>query len=129
MHAFIIRSNFYMMRRAQFLAEREGFGAMMHSGMPMNPQHSVSQSACILSFGAKIKNTTREQYKGCEIDFTRLWCCNKVGSECTQLGAGLLEEQWSMQSNYQSCYIERGVWHVVYNIDHFNNNTKCIPVF
>jgi len=26
---------------------------MKHSGMPMNPQHSVSQSACILSLGAK----------------------------------------------------------------------------
>jgi len=60
----------------------------------MNPQHSVSQSACILSLGTEIKNNTREQcILGCEIDFTRLWCCNKIGSECTQLGAGLLEEQ------------------------------------
>jgi len=79
--------------------------------------------------GAEIKNNTREKCKGHEIDFTGLLCHNKIGSKCTQLEAGLLEEQWSMQNNYHSCYIEKGMWHVVYNVDHANNSAECIPVF
>jgi len=38
-----------------------GFGGMKYSGMPVNPQHSISQLVCILSLSSEIKNTIREQ--------------------------------------------------------------------
>ena len=39
------------------------FGGMKYSGMPVNPQHSVSHSACTLSLSSEIKNTARELKK------------------------------------------------------------------
>ena len=105
------------------------FGGMKYSGMPVNPQHSVSCPACILSLSSEIKNTAREQKNGCEAEITRLWCVHKVGSKCTHLGAGLLQEQWFMKGKYLSCYVGTGIWHVVYNDSHVMNSSNCIPVF
>jgi len=85
---------------------------MKYSGMPVNPQHSVSWSACILSLSSEIKNTAQEQ-KMAEAEITRLWCVHKVGSRCTHLGAGLLQEQWFLKGEYLSCYVGNGIWHVM----------------
>jgi len=101
---------------------------MKYSGMPVNPQHSVSHSACILSLSSEIKNTAREQKNGHESEITRLWCVHKVGSKCTHLGAGLLQEQWFLKGKYLSCYVGTGIWHVVYNDSQVMNSSNYIPV-
>jgi len=105
------------------------FGGMKYSSMPVNPQHSVSRSACILSLSSEIKNTFREQKNGCEAEITRLWCVHKIGSKCSHLGAGLLQEQWFLKGNYISCYVASGIWHVVYNNSQLIHASNCIPVF
>jgi len=71
-----------------------GFGGMKYSGMCDNLQLSVLCSAYILSLSSEIKNTARKQKNGHEAEITRLWCVHQIGSKCTQLGAGLLHEQW-----------------------------------
>jgi len=107
-----------------------GFGGMKYSGMPVNPQHSVSCSACILSLSSEIKNSAREQRRnGREADITRLWCVHQIGSKCTQLGAALLHEQWFLRGKYISCYSGTGSWQVVYNDNDSSIPSTIIPVF
>jgi len=105
-----------------------GFGGMKYSGMPVNLQHSVVQSVCILSQCTEIK-IQLETKNSCEAEITRLWCFHQIGSKCTQIGAGLLQEQWFIREKYQSCYIGFGIWHVVYNGDHTISSSNRIPVF
>ncbi len=70
------------------------FGGMKYSGMPVNPHIQFHTATCILSLSSEIKNTARKQKNGHEAEITRLWCVHQIGSKCTQLGAGLLHEQW-----------------------------------
>jgi hypothetical protein len=95
---------------------------------PVLPTHTLAKSARTLSQNGKISARQRELDYARDIDSTKLWSQLPTSEHLTQMGEGLVVEQWKLHNDYES----RRINHDCFQVRHFENQQSrnmVIPIF